>query len=107
MLNRITVRLPGFFWVKVVDGIASLPAPAAAPAPAPTGGPGAEFLDPGRPPRLTEHGVSELGNKVKLQFAPPFPEDPFEDSTAADVWRSRHAQWFAGAHSVHLVQVDA
>jgi len=111
MTNPISVRLPGLFWVKVVDGIAAVPAPAPAPAPAPSPAPadagGVKVMDPGRPPRLTEYGVSEMGTKVKLMFAPTFPHAPFVDVEAANAWRAKNSQWFTGAHSIHLVEVDA
>lgn len=95
------VNVPGFFWVKVVDGTAT------SPAPEPCKGPDVVVKDPGRPPHLTEYSVTAMESGAKLQFAPAFPDSPFSDVEQARAWRDKCPQWFTDARSIHLVKVDA
>jgi len=102
------VNLPGFFWVKVISGAAPEPSEEVRNSSdcSPTRGE-IDIMDPGRPPYLTEYGVSLLGSKVALEFYPIAPTAPFGSYRSAMAWRDGNLTWFDGAHSAHLIAVDA
>jgi len=107
-VTKKAVNLPGYLWVKVIDGAAhSLEAGGRESNLSENESAKVDTKDPGRPPYLTEIGVGALKSKAKLEFAPFFPEHPFWDVDAADIWRGNNPTWFNDAHSVHLIKVDA